>query len=375
MGFRSPAVRLCVAALFLLGLSAEAQQTLTVARLIEFVKSSIQQKNSDKDVANFLSKVKLSERLTPQVVEDLQSDGAGPKTLAALIQMVNQTESLKLAPAKIAMTAPTPTGPKEPSEAEKKKALDEVTAFSRDYVKSLPDFVCMQATRRAVDLHFQPGSDGSWSQYDRLVEKLTFFDHKENYELLQQNDEAMVGKTWKSVGGSISRGEWATVLSEIFDPATHTDFRWTRWGNIRGHLTHVYEYRVEQKYSHETISAEGEKVITTGFHGLLYVEQGDNFPLRITVIPDIPPDYPLQDVYQTVDYDVQKISEESFLLPLRSEVKMRNGHIGFRNEIDWRSYHKYSAGTTITFDTSDVQPLSDDKTKEQPVSGQPAPKQ
>ncbi|HVV44271.1 MAG TPA: hypothetical protein VHC72_03675 [Bryobacteraceae bacterium] len=375
MRFRSPAVAVCAAALFLLGMSVQAQQTLTVARLIEFVKSSIQQKNSDKDVAKFLSTTKLSERLTPQVVEELQSDGAGPKTIAALVQMVNQTESLKPAPAKIVMTAPAPTGPREPSEAEKKKALDEVTSFSRDYVKSLPDFVCMQVTRRSVDMHYQPGSDGSWSQYDRLVEKLTFFDHKEKYDLMQQNDEAMVGKTWQSVGGSISRGEWATVLAEIFDPATHTEFHWVRWGNLRGNLTHVFQYRVEQKYSHETIAAEKEPTITTGFHGLLYVEQGDNVPLRITVIPDIPADYPLQDVDQLVDYDVQKISEESFLLPLRSKVTMRNGHMGFRNEIEWRQYHKYSAGTTITFDTTDDKPLPDDKTKEQPVTGQPAPKQ
>jgi len=255
MRFTSLRVSVCAVALILWGLSAQAQQTLTVERLIEFVKSSVEQKNSDKDVAKFLESTKLSERLTPQVVEELQSDGAGPKTVAVLVQMVNQTESLKPAPSKIVMTAPTPTGPPEPSDAEKKKALDEVTSFSRDYVKALPDFVCMEVTRRSVDPHYQPGTGGSWSPYDRLLEKLTFFDHKENYELLQRNDTATVGKTWESVGGSISRGEWASVLAEIFDPATHTQFQWTRWGNIRGNLTHVYQYRVEQKYSHETISA------------------------------------------------------------------------------------------------------------------------
>jgi hypothetical protein len=242
-------------------------------------------------------------------------------------------------------------------------------------VKTLPDFVCMEVTRRSVDLHYQPGTGGSWSPYDRLLEKLTYFDHKENYELLQRNDTATVGKSWESVGGSISRGEWASVLAEIFDPASHTEFQWMRWGNIRGNLTHVYQYKVEQKYSHETISAEKEQTITAGFHGLLYVERGDNIPLRITVIPDIPPDYPLQDVNQLVDYDTQKIGDESFLLPLHSEVTMRDGHVGFQNQIEWRQYHKYSAGTSITFDTSDDHPLPDAKTKEQPATSQPPPKQ
>jgi hypothetical protein len=370
MRFRSSAA-LCAAALFLLGITAQAQQTLTVARLVEFIKSSIQQKNSDKDVAEFLGTAKLSERLTPQVVEELQSDGAGPKTVAALIQMVNQTETLKPPPTRIAMTAPTPAGPPEPSEAEKKKALDEVTSFARDYVKTLPDFICKQVTWRSVDLHFQPGTDGSWSPYDRLIEKLTFFDHKENYQLTQRNDTATIGKTWESIGGSISRGEWASVLGELFDPATHTSFRWKRWGNIRGHLTHVFEYRVEQKYSHETVAFEKQQ-ITAGFHGLLYVEQGDNFPLRITVIPEIPADFPVQDVNQFVDYDTQKIGDESYLLPLKSQVTMRNGHFASRNDIEWRQYQKYSAGATITFETSDETPTPDAQTKEQPVTAQPA---
>jgi hypothetical protein len=355
-------------------MAAQAQQKLTVARLVEFIKSSIQQKNSDKDVANFLSAVKLTERLTPQVVEELQSDGAGPKTVAALIQMVNQTESLKPAPTRIAMTAPTPAGPPEPSEAEKKKALDEVTSFSRDYVKTLPDFICKEVTWRSVDPHFEAGKDGSWSPYDHLIEKLTFFDHKEKYDLIQRNDTAMIGKTWESIGGSISRGEWASLLGEIFDPATHTSFRWQRWGNIRGHLTHVFEYHVEQKYSHETVAFEKQE-ITAGFHGLLYVEEGDNFPLRITVVPDIPADFPVQDVNQFVDYDTQKIGDESFLLPLKSQVTMRNGHFGSRNDIEWRQYQKYSAGATITFETSDDKPTPDDKTQEQPATAQPAPKQ
>lgn len=373
MRFGTLRVVVCAITFLLVGVPAPAQQTLTVSRLIEFVRSSIQQKNNDKDVAKFLGSIKLSERLTPQVVEELQSDGAGPKTAEVLMQMVNQTASLKPPPPKIVMTAPKPTGPPEPSEAEKKKALDEVTSFSLDYVKTLPDFVCVQVTRRSVDMHYRPETGGSWSQYDRLVEKLTFFDHKENYDLLQRNDQGMVGKTWKSLGGSISRGEWATVLEEIFDPATHTEFKWLRWGNLDGNLTHVYQYRVEQKFSHETIAAEGSPTITAGFHGLIYVERGDNIPLRITVVPDIPADYPLQDVDQLVDYRVQKISDETFLLPSDSRVIMRNGQDGFRNEIAWQQYHKYSAGTSIIFDTGDDKPIPDDKAKE-PAAGQPPAK-
>ena len=219
------------------------------------------------------------------------------------------------------------------------------------------------------------GSEGSWSSQDRIIEKLTFFDHQEKYEeLLQHNDNAMIGKTWEALGGAISRGEWATVLGEVFEPATETEFHWKRWGTIRGQLTHVYEYRVEQKNSQESIAYAKEQKIIAGFHGLMYIARDTNVVLRITVVPDIPPDFPIQDVDQQVDYDYQKVGPETFLLPLRSQVQMRDGHIATKNEIVWQGYRKYSADTSIKFDTVDDQPLPDEKTKEQPVNGQPPPK-
>ncbi len=188
-----------------------------------------------------------------------------------------------------------------------------------------------------------------------------------------------MGKTWEALGGSISRGEWATLLSEIFQPSTNTDFHWMRWGTLRGHLTHVYQYSVEQQYSQETIGYGGESAgdqqkIVAGFHGLLYIQKGTNVVLRVTVVPDIPPSFPVQDVDQIVDYDYQDIGSEKFLLPFHSQVKMRDGHIASLNEIDWRQYRKYSADTSITFDTTDDKPVSDDKTKEQPTPGQTPPK-
>ena len=383
--FRRAAGFVCLLTALLIGFVtssrlALAQQTLTVAKLEEFIKSSIQQKLNDRDVANFAAKIKMSERLSPKVVEDLQSAGAGPKTVAALTLLVTQSATLSAAPAKMVMTTQQPSGPPAPSDADKKRILEDTREWALNYVKSLPDFLCMEVTRRSVDAHFEIGSEGSWTPQDRLIEKLTYFDHKENYELLQHNDTALIGKTWETLGGSISRGEWATLLGDIFTPSTNTGFHWVRWGTLRGHLTDVYEYTVEQQYSQETIGygdPPNNQKITAGFHGLLYVQNSPaNVVLRLTVIPDIPPSFPVQDVDQTVDYDYQDIGTERFLLPLHSQVKMRNGHIASMNEIEWRQYRKYSADTSITFDTTDDKPLPADNTKEQsaPAGQSPARK-
>ncbi len=359
--------RVCLLTVFLFGFAAFAQQSMTVAQLVAFIKSSIERKNTDKEVSEFLATVRMKERLYPNVVEELQSAGAGPKTVAALSALITKSASLGAEPAKMVMATPKATGPKEPLDAEKKQVLEDTREFALNYVKSLPDFLCVQDTRRSVDMHFEVGSEGSWTPQDRIIEKLSFFDHKENYEMMQHNDTATIGKTWENLGGSFSRGEWATVLAEIFEPTSNAEFHWVRWGNIRGNLTHVYEYRIEQEFSQETISYQNTQKITAGFHGLVYVQKGTDVVLRITVVPEIPPSFPVQDVDQVVDYDYQQIGDQTHLLPIRSQVQMRDGHIASRNEITWKNYRKYSADTKIIFDAADDKPLGDDKTKEQPV--------
>lgn len=54
-----------------------------------------------------------------------------------------------------------------------------------------------------------------------------------------------------------------------------------------------------------------------------------------------------------LDYRYTDISGQKFLLPLNGTIIMRADGVGTKNEIDFRSYRKYSADTSITFDDSD----------------------
>jgi hypothetical protein len=119
---------------------------------------------------------------------------------------------------------------------------------------------------------------------------------------------------------------------------------------------------VDKENSHETISHADKEKIVAGFHGSVFIQKGANVVLRVTVTPDIPPTFPVQDVNQIVDYEYQPIGVQEFLLPQKSEVIMRDGQLGSKNEIQWRKYQKYSADTNLIFDDSDTpQPASDQK--------------
>lgn len=333
---------------------AFAQQTMTVAKLMEFVKSSVKENNSDKAVASVVSSTKLTERFTLADLQVLQNAGVGPKTLTALAALVTQSANLALPAAKTAPATAKPTGPPEPSDAENKEVIGKTREWALDYVKSLPDFLCFQITDRSVDPHYQPGTEGFWAHEDKVIEKLTFFDHHEKYDLYMHNDTAVVNKTSDSLGGARSTGEWASLLAELFEPSTDTTFHWVAWKTMRGKLVYEFQYVVSKENSHETVSHGDKEKIVTGFHGSIFIQKGANVVLRVTVTPDIPPAFPVQDVNQIVDYDYQTIGTEKFLLPYTSTVTMRDGQLASKNDIRWQKYQKYSADAILIPDDSDT---------------------
>jgi hypothetical protein len=369
--------------ILLLSIPASGQQTWSVDKLLQFITSSVEQKLPDKDVAAYLSGVKLSEKLEDRTIENLLGKGAGPRTVAALTRLADQSAKLTPPPKPVSTAPkPAPTGPPPPSSEEQERILREIKEYALGYIQSLPNFLCLQVTRRSVDMHAQPGGPYSWSPSDRIAEKLSFVDHKENYELITHNENAMFGKTWEAVGGALSRGDWASLLGEIFDPQTETDFHWARWGNLDGKLYHVYEYRIDQAHSRLTIEHEKQERVTPGYHGLIYVPAttvpattvpATTVPAktapgtgsviwRVTVEPDMPASFPIQDIHEVMKYNYSEISGQPYLLPIASEVTMRSGRIASRNEIDFKRYQKYTADTSIKFDdTEDPAPTDEPK--------------
>src|SRR3954470_7783884 len=74
-----------VATVLLYALVARAAQpTTTVAEIITLVRNALAGRESDGALAKSLRKFSLVEKLNDRVVEELESEGAGPKTVAEL---------------------------------------------------------------------------------------------------------------------------------------------------------------------------------------------------------------------------------------------------------------------------------------------------
>lgn len=343
-------------------LGSLAQQTLSIDKLVEFLESSIKMKMQDKQVAAYVSRIHLSQKLEDRVIEKLQGDGLGPKTVAALRQISVTTASLPVVELKKPDAPPPPPPP--PPYDEQNSILTEVREYALNYTKTLPDFICMQVTRR----YYDPFGSDNYRHYDTVMTKVSYFEQHEKYELLSVNDKFMTA-SYESLGGTLSSGEFGSMMKEIFEPKTDAEFHWIRWATLRGHRAHVYSYVVDQ--AHSQWSIEDRTVhdrISPGYSGLVYVDRDTRTVMRVTLKAEgIPPTFPISEADDRLDYDTADISGHPFILPMMAQVHLRAGKVNQRNDIEFHNYRKFSADTTLKFDDVTPDPIPEDKTKEQPL--------
>jgi len=348
--------------LFALSFIGSAQPRMSVEQLVKFVRSSIQLKQDDRTVSEYVKKIKLSDHLELRTVEELQGQGLGPKTVQALRDLSEASASLPAAlpPAPLPVVVEIPP----PSVDEQKRVLAAATEHALNYVKTLPDFICTQVTRRYVD----PTGRDSWRQQDVILERLSYFEQHEDYKVVLVNNRPM-DIPHEKLGGATSSGEFGSILKEIFEPRTETEFNWARWATLRKKRMYVFSYHVPQSRSTYRITSytgpTSSKSVVTGYHGLVYVEKDNLKVMQITLeAEELPAGFPVRSVNLTLSYDYTQIGDTGFLLPLKAELKSRDDHrVMIKNDVEFRMYRKFGADTSIKFDTPD--PLPDEK--EQPA--------
>src|SRR5450432_507969 len=351
--------------------AAGQSQTMSVDKLIAFIQSSakfIQAKTmTDTELAGYLAKVKLTERLDDRTIEDMQSSGGlGPKTILALKLLRDRSQSLSAAN----LTPPPKyVPPPPPSSAEQGAIITEVREYALNYSKSLPNFLATQVTRRKAAPPAGSrygggrGSEPSYQTMDTLTVRLSYYEEKEDYKLILINN-APTTQDFKTLGGATSTGEFGSMLRDIFEPYTQARFEWDHWGLLRGKRVMAFQYHVEQSHSQWNLEYEKKEHLIPAYSGLVEIDQDTHVVMRVTLnAENIPPNFPIRQAETILDYDYQDISGHEFLLPLKTETRMYSDGILSKNETEFRFYRKYSAEAEIKYDIT-PDPLPDDKTKE-----------
>jgi hypothetical protein len=242
-----------------------------------------------------------------------------------------------------------------PDPAEQKKILAVATDFATNHERNLPNFLCIQTTRRFQDFTSRDGPGREeWRPLDIIVERLAYFEHHEDYKVIEINGVAS-SMDHDKLGGASSSGEFGSVMKGIFAPETAADFQWQTWFTLRGQKMHVYAYHVAaNKSEYHVMVPEQSKDLVTAYHGLIFIDDRKHLVHRITLHADgIPPRYPIQDVSLMLDYDYTRIGDADYLLPLTFELRSREGNVLIKNDVDYNEYRKFTADSNVSFGASD----------------------
>jgi len=349
-----------------LAFGAEQTQSMTRSQLVSFIKSSVKMHYDDRQLAEYLRHVKLTERLDDNTTEELQNLGAGPKTVAALHTLRDSSEKLPdppPPPPKPAASAAAQAPP--PDSVEQARILSEARDYALNYTKELPNFLCLESVKRSIDkdLKDEPGNE-SWQGLDSFIARLSYNEQHEDYKVVMQGSKAVNDLDIRKMGGATSQGEFGSMMREIFEPASEARFDWDHWGTLRGHPVYVFGYDIDQPHSKWNMQWENDAPVIFAYRGKVFIDRATYKILRITLAPyDMPSSYPVKASESTLDYTNQKIGDQDFLLPAKVVWTSRNIRYLNKNEVDFRLYKKFGADTTIKFEEMNA-PLSEDQLKE-----------
>jgi hypothetical protein len=338
-------------AMFAMSLAAAAQ-SLSIQQLRSFLQSSVKLKQADKEVAATLAHARLTEKLDDRTIEELQSFGIGPRTRAVLRGLRDQSQG-RAAAAPIA-PEPQPKPAPPPSEEEQGAIIAQVRDYSLDYSKNLPDFICTQITRRYITgiSGNRTGAEPSWLLKDTLTLRLSYFQQKEDYKLILVNN-SLAPEDYRKLSGAVSTGEFGSMIRGVFEPQTKTRFEWAQWATVRGRPAMAFKFHVAQDRSQWELEYEGQLRTFPAYSGIVYADKVTHEVLRATFEAEgIPAGFPIHQAETRLDYDFQKIGDHPFLLPLKAENRMTTDQERTRNEVEFRSYQKFSTESEIKYDAA-----------------------
>ncbi|HLN04197.1 MAG TPA: hypothetical protein VK335_33230 [Bryobacteraceae bacterium] len=244
--------------------------------------------------------------------------------------------------------APAAEGPSfgemaPPVDAHIQKAREAADAFT----ETLPDYICQQQTAR-----FQSTTHVvSWVPMDLVSAELVYEKGKESYRNLAINGKPAKAKRMEEIPGSISTGEFGSVLVDLFSPATAADFRFRRNSKSGGRDALLYDFQVDREHSHWAIHAPSQSVLPA-YRGSVWIDKETGRTLRIEMqTVHLPEEFPFDKIEMATDYEFIRLSEHQFLLPVHSENLMcqRGTSVCAHNVIDFRNYHKFTGESTIEF--------------------------
>ena len=235
-----------------------------------------------------------------------------------------------------------------PADVEWAKWFAIVQQKALEYSDTLPDFICVQTTRRFS----ATGDTFAWITRDVLEAELSFNQKTERYSRIRLNGKPKKGPI-ESLGGAWSIGEFGSLLRTLFLPETQAEFASEGNEQLQDITAIIMKFRVSTERSRWTLSFENSHSLNVAYHGRVWVDASNHQILKINqrTFP-LPPTFPITYSEITTLYNYVSVSGlegKKFLLPQTAHVILhqRQPPIRSLNVIDFRDYRKFTADVRL----------------------------
>lgn len=124
------------------------------------------------------------------------------------------------------------------------------------YGKQLPDFLCVERIRRYYQQNDPKITSPGWRIIDSIAAQVTYIDGHENYRAIRLNNKPAPAAALSDLRGTVSQGEFGTMLQDIFRLESEARFAEGRPAKLRGRRALVFTYDIEQENSRYRLTVD-----------------------------------------------------------------------------------------------------------------------
>jgi len=357
-------------------LPAVASKRITVEQLQEALAAALSK--PDADVAEQLSELELTERLSHINLAQLRAKMPGEKAQQALTAVADRAEFLNPPPTEIPAIPP-------PTSSEQRQMMSLVVTYVTRSVHQLPNFFATRETTRFED---RPQVTYSYLPLHYVGSSARSVVYREGQEILE-TAQGKPPKEGSNEQGLVSWGEFGPILSTVLLDAAQSKLAWSHWEQGANGPFAVFSYEVPSQKSHYLVQMQyGSADVTAdsasqfherpGYHGEMKIDPATGSILRITVDALLELGDPLTKAAIMVEYGTVQIGGKAVTCPTRSVALsvMRFGHISegahsvldhdplktLLNDVEFGQYHQLRSEVRILADGEAGTPPEDSGT-------------
>jgi hypothetical protein len=317
---------------------------------------------ADKDAAQRLTALELTERLSTTRLAKLEADLPGEHTRMALLAAADASAFLNLPATDILRDA-------APDSATQGKIMSAAADFVMATIPRLPDFSATRTTTRFHDLNlsYMFGEpvvvpNQPFLLLDRLSATVLYRDGREVVETTRAKSG---GNREPYQTGSANHGVFGLFLTTVMTDILKGKMGWAHWEQGASGPLAVFRFAVAEEKSDYTVryccvatgdGAMAEFMAVPDFHGEIAVDPKSGAVLRVVVKTDLKPGLQVSRNDLLVEYGPVEIGGKSYICPVRSVSITRAADVVARGVVyrDGQAFYDEIAGVPEVTAINDV---------------------